>query len=130
MRGAAAAFRNHCDAWNAGDRDRWLTLFAPDIRLEDPVGGPEKQGRGALEKTWDVSHTADRSWRLQPRRIVECGREAAIDLVNIGTLDGKTVEIQSIEIWKVDDAGLVTHLRVFFDADPEVHHEHYLPQDP
>ena len=124
---AADAARAHCEAWNTRDRDRWLLLFADDVVLEDPVGGQPKQGRAALEKTWERSQTADRTWTLRPQRIIGCGTEVAVDMANHGDLPTGETTIESIEIFKVDDDGLIASIRTFFGADPEVHDEYYLP---
>ena len=129
MRSAAAAFAAHVRAWNGRELDAWLAIFADDVELEDPVGGVPKQGRSALRTTWDRSQTADRRWELRPRRVVDCGAEAAVDLVNVGTLDGRTETVESIEIWRVDAAGLVVSVRTFFATDPTVHDPYYLPAD-
>lgn len=124
---AAEAFAAHCDAWNTGDRGRWFTLFAADVSMEDPVGVAPKRGHGPLATTWDRSHTADRRWELRPRRIVECGNEVAVDLVNVGYLGDREVVVESIEIWAVDDDGLVASVRTFFSADPTVNDPWYVP---
>ncbi len=127
---AAEAFAAHCEAWNDQDRDRWLALFAPDIVFEDPVGGPTKQGVEAMEATWATSQKPDRRWILRAERVVECGREVAVDLANHGTIEGRAVVIRSIEIWRVGDDGLVDLVRTFFAADPQIHDPYYLPVDP
>jgi steroid Delta-isomerase len=132
MSAAADAFAAHCSAWNAGDRAAWLTLFADDVTLEDPVGAVAKVGLDALHTTWERSQRPDRQWRLVPRRVVDCGEEVAIDLVNVGRLDiggpdEREVTVESIEIWRVNPAGLVTSVRTFFAADPTVNDPYYLP---
>ena len=129
MTSAAAAFAAHVRAWNERDLDAWLAIFADHVELEDPVGGVPKHGRSALMTTWERSQTEDRRWELRPRRVVDCGVEAAVDLVNHGTLGDRTEVVESIEIWRVDDAGLVVSVRTFFATDPAVHDPYYLPAD-
>jgi hypothetical protein len=123
---AREAFEAHARLWNAQDREAWLALFADNVTFDDPVGVPTKHGRAALETSWERSNNADRSWRLEPRRIMLCGNEAAIDLLNHGALDGAEVTVGSIEIWRINAAGFVDSVRVFFDADPQVHDPFYL----
>ena len=115
--------------WNAQDRDQWFALFADDVTFDDPVGVPTTHGRAALETSWARSNRAERSWKLEPRRVISCGDEAAVDLLNHGTLDGKAVTVMSIEIWRVNDIGLVASVRVFFDPDPAIHDPFYLAHD-
>jgi steroid Delta-isomerase len=126
-RTAAEAFADHVRLWNSGDRSAWLALFADDVTFDDPVGVPTKHGRGALQTSWDTSQRPDRSWRLDPRRVVLCGDEAAIILDNHGTLDGREVTIESIEVWKINPAGLVSAVRAYFAPDPATHDPYYRP---
>lgn len=126
---AADAFAEHCRSWNAQDRDAWLSIFADEIVMEDPVGGVPKHGRSALDTTWDRSHRPGRRWELQPRRVIECGSEVAVDLVNAGVVDGQSVVVESIEIWRVDDHGRVVSVRSFFVSDRAVHDPWYVPTD-
>jgi hypothetical protein len=123
---AREAFEAHARLWNAQDRENWLSLFADNVTFDDPVGVPTKHGRAALETSWARSNNETRSWKLEPRRIMLCGSEAAIDLLNHGMLDGQAVAVESIEIWRVNEHGLVDSVRVFFDADPAVHDPFYL----
>ncbi len=128
MGSATEAFKNHCEAWDAQDRDRWMSLFSPAVVLEDPVGVAPKIGQEALDKTWDRSHREGRRWTLEPRRLVECQNEVAVDLINHGAIDGQTLRVESIEIWRVDDDGKIDLVRVFFDPDPAVNDPYYVPQ--
>jgi steroid Delta-isomerase len=130
MGSAADAFAAHVRTWNNQDRDAWIAIFADDVTMEDPVGGVPKHGRAALDKTWTRSHTHDRRWTLFPQQVVECGTEVATVLLNRGDLPNGTMEITSIEIWRVDGAGKVVSVRTFFDTNPAVHDPYYLPAPP
>ena len=130
MGSAAAAFAAHCQTWNAQDRDGWMAVFADDVTFDDPVGAPTKRGRSALESTWTTSHRPGRSWRLEPRRVVECGDEVAVDLANLGTIEGRSVRVDSIEIWRVDASGKVIAVRAYFEADATINDPYYLPSGP
>lgn len=124
---AAEAFAEHCRAWNDGDRTRWLALFADDVVLEDPVGGLPKSGRAALQRSWKRSHQPGRHWTLMCRQAIECGDEVAVVLENHGVVDGESVTVVSIEIWRVNGDGHVCSVRSFFEPDPDVHDPWYLP---
>jgi SnoaL-like domain len=129
-RNAREAFEAHAFYWNNSDRRSWLGLFADDVTFDDPVGVPTKHGRAALETSWDRSNRPGRAWRLEPRRIMLCGSEAAIDLLNHGDLDGVQITVGSIEIWRVNAHGMVDAVRVYFEADPKVHDPYYVPNGP
>ncbi len=106
--------------------DGWR-CFADDVTFDDPVGAPTKHGRAAIETSWDRSHRDGRSWRLWPTRVVECGNELAVDLVDLGTVEGRSVQIDSIEIWRVGDDGRVIAVRSYFEPDATVNDPYYVP---
>lgn len=116
---AVAAVHAHVDAWNAMDRERWIALFASSMVFEDPVGAPPKVGIEAVHKTWDRSFTPGRRWTLHPRQIVAGGNEAAVVMHNIGVLSDKRVEVNSVEIFTVDESGAIVRVRAFFDQPTE-----------
>ena len=121
-----AAVENHCRHWNEGDQAAWMALFADDVTFDDPVGVPTKHGREAVRKTWELSLTPGRSWRLVPERIVVCADEAAVLMRNEGDIEGKQVVIDSVEIWKVGDDGLVRAVRSYFDVDPSINADYFV----
>ena len=129
MGDAARAFARHCQYWNSGDRAAWLALFDESVTMDDPVGVPTKHGLAALETSWDRSHRDGRSWRLEPRRVVECADEVAVDLLNMGSVEGREVQIASIEIWRVGTDGKVMAVRSYFEPDASVNDPYYVPQE-
>jgi steroid delta-isomerase len=125
---ARDAVEAHCRHWNERDREAWSALFAPDVTFDDPVGVPTKHGLDAVRDSWDRSLTPGRSWRLVPERIVECGDEAAVIMRNEGDLEGRQVVVESIEIWAVHPDGLVRAVRAYFQPDPSVNTDYFVPQ--
>lgn len=113
-----SALQTHFDAWNKRDRERWIALFAVDVVLEDPVGGPQKQGRKAVEQTWDHAFSDGQEWNIEPVVQWICGNQAALHVRNAGIVGGKKVVVDSIEILDYSDDGKVVHLRSYF-APPE-----------
>lgn len=111
-------------AVEAGDREAWLALFAPDAIVEDPIGesplDPEGNGhRGAdaiaafhdmVIGPNDVRFTIEQSWAA--------GNEVA----NVGTIsttmpDGTVVHTDGVFTYRVDDDGRLTALRAFWEMD-------------
>ena len=125
-----AAVQKHCDYWNARDRANWSRLFADDVVFEDPVGAPPKLGREAIRDTWERSLTPGREWRLVPTRIMACGLEAAVLMRNEGNLHGQEVLVESFEVWRVGEDGLVRSIRAFFEPDPEVQSDYFQTDRP
>lgn len=110
--------RTHFDAWNESDRERWLGNWHPDVVMMDPVGGPEKRGRRAVEESWDRSFQEGHRWRLEPIFMSICEDQAAVHVRNHGVLNGETVVLDSIEIYWVGDDGKVSRVQTYF-SPPE-----------
>ncbi len=106
--------KTHFEAWNAKDRETWLSLWDDDVRMEDPVGGPEKLGRASVEETWDNAYQNGATWTMTPLFVQVCGGEAALHSKNVGNVGGEKIVIESIEIWGFSEAGKVNRLRTFF----------------
>lgn len=109
------AVAEHFNAWNAKDKERWLANFADEIVMEDPYGGPHKEGRAALELSWDNSFKEGSEWRLNRGLTQICHDQAAVVDRIEGTYDGKPFTLDSIEIFTVDDDGKVCHIRSYFN---------------
>ena len=109
-----AALRTHFDAWNEGNRSRWLANWDSSVVLEDPVGGPMKEGLGAVEQSWDNSFKEGHSWRLEPIFMSICEDQAAVHVRNHGVLDGNAVEMDSIEIYRIGDNGKIVRVQTYF----------------
>ncbi len=122
---AALAVQRHCAYWNARDREKWSQLFADDVVFEDPVGAPPKLGRDAVRDSWERSLTPGREWRLVADRIVACGSEAAVVMRNEGNLHGRSVVVESLEVWRVGEDGRVNSVRAFFEPDPTVQSDYF-----
>lgn len=115
MNRARLALERHIDFWNRCERELWVSLFSPDMIFEDPVGTPPKVGLEAVHNSWDRSFTPGRRWTLHPQTIVSVGDEAAVLMLNKGDLQGRHVEITSIETFTVDADGRIVHIRSFFE---------------
>ena len=123
------AVQSHVALWNAMDRESWIQLFSPHMIFEDPVGTPEKVGLDAVHKSWDRSFKPGRRWTLHPEHVVAAGNEAAVVMRNEGDLNGQKVTIRSIEIFIVDDSGLLVRIRSFFDQPTEFALSDYFTPD-
>lgn len=112
---ARLAVDRHVGFWNSMDRDSWVAIFSPSVTFEDPVGGPLKVGLEAVHNSWDRSFVPGRRWTLHPDHVVAAGTECAVAMVNRGDLEGRIVETRSIEIFRVDETGLIVSVRSFFE---------------
>ncbi len=109
-----SALRTHFDAWNEGDRERWVANWNPEVVMQDPVGGPEKIGLKAVEQSWDRSFQEGHSWRLEPIFMSICEDQAAVHVRNHGEMDGKPIVLDSIEIYWIGENGKVSKVQTYF----------------
>ena len=110
------------EAVEAGDRNGWLALFAPDALVEDPIGespldpsGEGHRGPEAIAAFYDmvigpneVRFRIDQSWAA--------GNEVA----NVGTItttmgDGTVVHTDGVFTYRVNSGGKVTALRAYWE---------------
>jgi hypothetical protein len=79
------------------------------VVIEDPVGQPTMHGLEGAAFVYDRVL----GWTVTPVEMHIADNEAAMVVTNAGEVNGQFTVINSIEIWTVDDDGLVTGLRVF-----------------
>lgn len=118
-------------AWNSmnavvrGAKQEWIALFAPDAVIEDPVGPSmfDPEGRGhhghdGISAFWDLTIAKVERFEFTIRDSFAAGREVA----NYGTITtflpgGYRVDTDGVYVYRVDEAGLVTSMRAFWETD-------------
>jgi hypothetical protein len=99
------------------EKEPWLALFAEDMEYEDPPGTFASHGKRVMsEHAWDGSFTEDKRWILDPVLIIECANEAQVHMRNYGAVAGVPFMVESIELWRVNDEGLVVSVRAFWEV--------------
>lgn len=118
---ARAASKASMAAVEAGEREAWLALFAPDAVIEDPIGvsildptGEGHRGIEAIAAFWDAT-IASGTVRFEIRESYAAGDEVA----NVGTItttfpDGNGVEVDGVFTYRVGDDGLIRALRAYW----------------
>ncbi len=108
---------------SAGDRDKWLALFAADAVVRDPVGksplDPEGQGhrgKGAIVAFWELV-IAPGDLEFTIRESYPCGDRWC---ANVATLcnrleGGATVRTDLVVVYEVNEAGLLVSLQAYWD---------------
>ena len=111
-------------AVESGDREGWLSLFAEDAVVEDPIGpssfDPEGKGhRGAagIAAFWD-NVISQAPVRFAIRESYAAGKECA----NVGTVTieldgGARALVEGVYTYRVDGAGRLVALRAFWEQD-------------
>lgn len=123
-RSARAASLRSRAAVNARDKDAWLSIFAPDAVVQDPVGvspldetGLGHHGIEAIAAFWDNVIAANPP-QMDLVASHAGGNEVANVLVITSTFgDGSTVSGDLVAIYKVGDDGKVLSLRAFWEFD-------------
>ncbi len=109
---AKKAIERYIDTWNRGDRQGWISCWAENTILEDPVGGPRKGGIRSIEETWDRTIKTGAAWKLEAVLVRICGNEAGLHMRNINTRDNAFND--SIEFWRFNDECKIDSCRTFF----------------
>jgi len=106
--------RSYLDSLSKGDIEARLALFAPDASFEDPVGTPAMVGHAALRAFWTAGAGIEVRARLEHLAIA--GDEAAfLFTAEIAAASDDRVAIRVVETIEVDDKGLISRMRAYFD---------------
>ena len=100
----------------AEDREGWVSLFAPDATVEDPVGSDLREGHEAIGEFWDFVHgmvDAVRIVRTGPVRVA--GDEAAWPFQIRSTVAGAEMVLDVIDAMTFDDEARITSMRAYWD---------------
>ena len=110
----------YVDAYRRDDRQACIDLFAPDAQWHDPVGEPPHVGREGVGAFWDQARVLADSIELVPSDVIVCANQAAMVFeihVTMGGTSGSptTMVMDAVEIFVVDDDGLIAELRAYWD---------------
>jgi steroid delta-isomerase len=106
----------YVEVFSAGDRDGYLSLFADDATVEDPVGGDIVRGPEGIAGFWDGVRAMSPEIELQltgPPRLA--AGEAAFPMRAITTLGDAKLAVEIIDVMTFADDGRITGLRAFWD---------------
>ena len=107
-----------------GDRATWLSLFAPDAVVADPIGpsplDPDGNGHRGLEAIGAFYDTV--IGPSQVRFTIKESWEAGNEVANVGRItttmaDGLVVHTDGVFTYRIDDAGRVEALRAYWSID-------------
>jgi steroid delta-isomerase len=109
----------------AGDREGWLALMADDVLVEDPIGesvtNPDGNGIRGKEA---VGAFFDRTIAISEATITceetfpsSSPNEIAHILVLKNKFDGFSSRVRGVFTYRVNDAGLLTNLRGYWNMD-------------
>ena len=112
-------------AVEARDRDAWLSLFADDAVVEDPIGpsafdpeGLGHRGRQAIGEFYDNVIATSESIRFLIERSFLCGDEVAnVGVIRIAFAGGTTMEVDGIYTYRRSPDGKIAALRAYWETD-------------
>lgn len=123
-RSARAASLRSRDAVQAGDKERWLTLFAADAVVADPVGvsmfdptGDGHRGIDAIGAFWDAAIGPNSIHMDIYRSHAGADRVANVATVTTTLGDGSRAMIDIVAVYTVDGSGLITSMQVYWEMD-------------
>jgi len=121
---ARAAANLSMDAGERGDKDGWLSLFAEDAVLEDPVGvsfldpeGKGHRGKEEISAFWD-KNIGPSAVKFDIHHSYAAGHEVA----NTGTLTVRSegdiiTTLEATILYRVNDEGRLASVRAFWEVD-------------
>lgn len=108
-----AAVQGYVAAFEKGDPEAAVALFAPDAIVEDPVGTPAKRGHAEIRAFYTASMQTGAKLRLEGP--IRCATDHAAFAFRVQlTLDGKMVTVDVIDIFRFDAAGKIVEMKAFF----------------
>jgi steroid delta-isomerase len=108
-----AAVHGYVDAFDKGDPEAVVALFAPDAIVEDPIGTPPKVGHDAIREFYAASMQTGAKLRLEgPIRLAT--EYAAFAFRVELTMEGKSLTVDVIDTFKFNADGKVTEMRAYF----------------
>ena len=106
----------YVDLFQRKDRSGWLDLFAVDAVHHDPLGTPPNTGRDAIAAFWDRTFAMLEAGSFDIHHVFVCGNEVASVFTFTGTAGGGGFTFDGLEIFKVNDEGLISEMRAYWDT--------------
>jgi steroid delta-isomerase len=108
-------FQRYTAAITATDVDGIVGLYAPSASIQIPVGGPLREGIDAIDAFYRENELAESAEVVGP--VCVAGREAAVPMLVKVRRDGVLMEVDVIDVAKVDEQGRLLSMRAFFDLE-------------
>ena len=113
-------------AVRAKDRAAWLSLFAPDAVVQDPIGpspfdetGAGHRGAAAIAAFYDAVIAPNESITFEIENSYLCGEEVAVVGVIRSVLPGGRLGavVHGVYTYRTNGAGQIAALRAFWEYD-------------
>jgi steroid delta-isomerase len=108
--------QTYAETFAAGDRARWLDLFAPDAVHIDPPTEPARTGHEAIGRFWDDTRSFVERFDITVRQIIPAGNEGVLSFTCRSHLaGGAAVELDIVDLFTIGDDGRITRMKAYFD---------------
>jgi steroid delta-isomerase len=110
----------------AGDKDGWLALMTDDVVIEDPIGpsvtnpdGNGVRGKAAVGEFFDTNIGPNKLTVTREATFPSSSPNEIAYILVLHTLfpNGFTATVRGVFTYKVNDEGLITNLRGFWNMD-------------
>jgi steroid delta-isomerase len=110
----------------AGDKEGWLALMTDDVLIEDPIGesvtnpdGNGVRGKAAVGAFFDANIGPNQLTVTREETFPSSSPKEIAYILTLRTLfpNGFTATVRGVFTYRVDDAGLITNLRGFWNLD-------------
>jgi steroid Delta-isomerase len=110
----------------AGDKEGWLALMTDDVLIEDPIGesvtnldGNGVRGKEAVGAFFDANIGPNQLTVIREETFPSSSPTEIAYILTLRTLfpNGFTATVRGVFTYRVDDAGLITNLRGFWNLD-------------
>ena len=112
-----SAFSRYFSALNNLDQAAYVACFSDNSELRDPYGGKIFTGSSGLKKWFQSMESTWAEFNIQPESSFESGDRVAVQWTASGSSKtGKTAQFSGINVFTIDDAGLIFRLDGYWDV--------------
>ena len=108
-------FRTYTAAVTATDVDTIVGLYAPDASIQIPADGPVCEGIEAIDAFYRENELAESLRVVGPACVA--GAEAAVPMSARVRRDGVLLELDVVDVARIDEHARVVSMRAFFDLE-------------
>jgi steroid Delta-isomerase len=122
---ARAASQRSYSAVAKGDLDEWLTVYAEDAVIEDPVGpsmfdpeGKGHHGHDGIRAFWELAIGPIETFRF----VIHDSHANGNTCANVGTIttrfpDGTTADTDLVMVYTIHEDGRVASMKAFWEPE-------------
>lgn len=111
--------KNFYAALRANDVEAWVSNFAENAVLEDPVGTPPREGKADIRAFLAGVLSLTTEFGISEDHVFINENTAAVKWTGKGVgKNGRKIQFEGIDLIEVNNKGEVISLRAFWDAEP------------